>query len=138
MYRVYWLMSLERHWDDPCCHVCLQNITKMNFDNPVCYILFKHLNQTLFQLVSIILDIPQYIDSLHKSTKHFNASFTIDAPPRFGMTCLLTFVLLHRWCLSGVGSRHIFLEWPILLSNLHIAVLFHDAELAISLIHGFG
>ena len=29
---------------------------------------------------NIILDIPQYIPLLHKSTKHFSASFNFDAP----------------------------------------------------------
>ena len=29
---------------------------------------------------SIILNIPQYISPLHKSTKHFSASFSFDVP----------------------------------------------------------
>ena len=57
---------------------------------------------------------------------------------RFGMTCLLTFNLLQHWCLSGACSRHIFLEMPILLTNLHIPVVLCGTDPAISLIHGFG
>ena len=56
---------------------------------------------------------------------------------RFGMTCLPTFALLHHWCHSGADSKHIFLERPILLSNLHILVVLRDADPAMSLIRGF-
>ena len=74
------------------------------------------------------------------STNQLNTSVLVLALMllRFGMTCLLIYTLLHHWCFSGAGSRHIFLERPILVSNLHIPVVLLGADPAISLILGFG
>ena len=45
-----------------------------------------------------VLEVPQFVPAVHKSSKQFGFSFAYDAP-RYGMSCLLTSALPHLFYL---------------------------------------